>query len=207
MPDISHEIAERLIEFGQSLFGSKHGWKTRFAEYLGMDIQGLNPYLKGQKPGNFIQDRLRSVNAPVEWIMTGEKQDDRKDSIPLMQIPVYAHINAGAKKWVVAEQPVEHIGIPYNADKTRFGLIVKGNSMAPEINDGDIVIVSEKAHVKNGDLAVVEWDDGETHLRVVTFQKEMIVLSSNNAAEYPPLFTDKKRIHKMLRVMQHIRNY
>jgi repressor LexA len=196
----------RLIEFGQSRFGTAHGWKKNFAEALGLPRQGLNPYFNGIKPGNKLQEKLRAIGCDIEWLMTG-RDKDVKDAITLMQIPVYAHVNAGAKRWVVAEHPVEHIGIPYNADKTRFGLIVKGNSMAPEINDGDIVIVSEKAHVKNGDLAVVEWDDGETHLRVVTFQKEMIILSSNNAAEFPPLFTDKKRIHKMLRVMQHIRNY
>lgn len=206
------QVAERLVQFGQSKFGTKHGWKTKFAAALDMKLDSLNPYLNGDRlPGNVLLARLRNqLDAPNDWIMYGEKKgkdEELNTVIPVMYVPVYAHVNAGVKKWVVSEDIVEYIAIPKNPDNTQQGLVVKGNSMADEINDNDIVIVSEKAAIKNNDLAVVEFEDGERCLRRVTFDKNNIILTSKNSAEYPSMIVHKTKIRRLYRVMQHIRKY
>jgi SOS-response transcriptional repressor LexA len=209
MPKTLPDYTIRLIEFGQSRFGKKHGWKTKFAAALGMNRQGLNPYFAGVKPGNILQDRLRELKCDMEWLLTGKKSEEKEvgETIPLMNVPVYAHVNAGEKKWVVSEDIVDYIAIPKSSDSTLFGLIVKGDSMYDEISDGDIIIISGKVEVKSGDLCVVEWMDGDRHLRRVTFDKNNIVLASKNNELFPPIITHKSKIRKLYRVMKHIRNY
>ncbi|MBW7887417.1 MAG: hypothetical protein H3C35_03525 [Bacteroidetes bacterium] len=183
---------------------------SNFSKALDMSSQNLNKYLNGkQRPGALLQSKLRGLGCDIEWLMTGKTSGENEvsQSIPLMNIPVYAHVNAGEKKWVVSEEIVDYIAVPKSSDSTLFGVIVKGNSMYPEISDGDTVVLSAKAEIKNGDLCVVEWEDGDKHLRRVMFDKNNIVLTSKNEHQYPPIITNKNKIRKFYRVMKHIRNY
>ena len=211
MKTYGEQVAERLCEFGQSKFGKKRGWRTRFAVALEMELQPLNPYLNGERlPGNVLLARLRNyLNAPTDWIMYGEAKDEQKNElfIPTVTIPVYAHVNAGTKKWVVSDEIVDYVGVPKSSDTSLKGLIVKGNSMADEIKDGDIVIISDRAEIRNNDLCVVEFDDGERNLRRVTIDKHNVILTSNQGEEYPLLIVAKSKITKLYRVMQHTRKY
>lgn len=156
-----------------------------------------------------MRERLILLGCDIEWLISGKPslENEIGQPIPLTNIPVYSHVNAGEKKWVVSEEIVDYIAIPKSSDKTLFGVIVKGNSMHDEISDGDIVVLSAKAEIKNGDLCVVEWEDGDRHLRRVTFDKHNIILTSKNEHQYPPIITHKNKIRKLYRVMKHIRNY
>lgn len=212
MKTYAEQVAERLVKYGQSLYGNAHGWKTKFAIALEMDLQSLNPYLKGERlPGNVLQARLRNyLNGPVEWILYGEEKDKKQSAesfIAVMSVPVYSHVNAGTKTWVVSDEIVEYIGVPKRSDDTLKGLIVKGQSMAPEISDGDVVVISEKAEVRKNDLCVVEFNDGERCLRRVLIEKGNAVLSSNKSDEYPTMIVPQSKIRALYRVMQYIRKY
>lgn len=212
MKTYAEKVADRLCQFGQSRFGDKHGWKTKFAVALEMDVQGLNQYLLGVRlPGNVLQARLRNyMNAPIDWIMHGDDHSNtepKESIVPLSSVPVYAHVNAGTKNWVISDEIVEYVGVTKVSDDSLKGLIVKGQSMAPEISHGDIVVVSEKAEIKKNDLCVVEFNDGERCLRRVLIERGTAVLSSNQAEEYPPMIVAQDKIRKFYRVMQHIRKY
>ena len=204
----SKEIGRRLRQFAVDRFGTV----AHLERELKLAKNALSQYVTGRNtPGPLLQEKLRHVGCDIEWIATGKKPHQEKHiipgAIPLMQIPVYAHVHAGQKNWVLIDNPTDFIGIPVSHDKTQIGLVVKGKSMSPEINNGDVVIVSEKAHVKSGDLCIVEWDDNERHLRRISYQKDMVVLSSNNSVEYPPIIAPKTKIHRILRVMQHVKKY
>ncbi len=156
---------------------------SKFAAALEMKPQALQSYLGGgSKPGNKMQGKLRDLGCDIDWLMTGKISNESEigDIIPLMNVPVYSHVNAGSKKWVVSDEIIDYIAIPRSSDNTLFGLVVKGDSMYDEIKDGDTIILSGKADIKNGDLCVVEWIDGDKHLRRVAFDKNNIVLTSKN---------------------------
>lgn len=102
------------------------------------------------------------------------------------------------------EDVVEYIGIAVSGDKSRFGVIVKGDSMSPRVNAGDVVVVSETQEVRNGDLAIVLWNDGECALRIVNFSGENITLSSMNLTKYPPTIVNKNNVHRLLRVVMRV---
>lgn len=82
MPTLKDKKAqiERLLKIGQDRFGSKFGWKAKFARALGMTPQQLNDYLSGRiSIGTEMQTRLRGFGADIEWLMTGKDSQLKKE--------------------------------------------------------------------------------------------------------------------------------
>lgn len=68
-----------------------------------------------------------------------------------------------------------------NAEEYRY-LIVKGDSMAPYIRDGDLALVHLQASLKNGDLGVVLYGDGEATLKEYRYSDGAVTLVPFNSA-------------------------
>ena len=64
-----------------------------------------------------------------------------------------------------------------------FCLICKGDSMAPLINDGDIVFVKEQPSVNKGEMAVVSLDNEVTLKRVYQSGDKITLVAINQAYE------------------------
>jgi SOS-response transcriptional repressor LexA len=205
----STNISNVLRQFGEKNFSSM----SAFARALGMRPTDLHKYYRDKNPlpiGATMRERLASVGLTSEFIEEQIAGGETKINLPrvaLVQLPVYQSVSAGTKGNLIMEDIVEYIAVPKSGDDTRFGVIVKGNSMSPRINPGDIVIVSEKQEVRNGDLAIVNWIDGEFNLRVVTFSGDNVVLTSENQSKYPPVIVAKENIHRLLRVVLRIEKF
>ena len=182
---------------------------TSFATALEMRPQTLNNYLSGNaRPGGIIQARLRNLGCNIDWLMTGKEATiDLRHEVRLTEIPVFEFVRAGTKTMQLKENPSQHIPVVKSNDDSRFGIVVRGNSMDPEVKEGEIVVVSKKAEVASGDLCVVVFDDGETCLRRVHFHDHSVTLTSANEAKYPPAFHKKSEIEFIWRVMQKVTHY
>ncbi|TAK51481.1 MAG: XRE family transcriptional regulator [Bacteroidetes bacterium] len=67
--DENIEIGRRLRQFGEDKFGTM----AEFAKSLGILPQNLNQLLNGERrPGIRMQERLRNLGCPIEWLMYGE---------------------------------------------------------------------------------------------------------------------------------------
>lgn len=198
------KIAQIIREFGEKNFASQ----SEFARAMGMRPTDLFKYTSAKNPlpvKATMRERLASVGLTSEYI-TQRLEGGNKDPIPLprlklIDVPVYQSVSAGTKGEILMEDVVEYVGIPMTGDDSQFGVVVKGNSMAPRVNNGDVVIVSQKAEVRSGELAIVFWNDGECALRVVHFSGDNVSLSSENPAKYPPIIVSKSNVHRLLRVM------
>lgn len=106
------------------------------------------------------------------------------EPLPTMAtIPLVGSIACGTP--ITAEENIEaHIGIPA-AWRADFALTCKGDSMAPKIQDGDIVCIRKQAEVENGEIAAVRIDD-EATLKRFYRQGDTVLLQAENPA-YPPL--------------------
>lgn len=67
-----------------------------------------------------------------------------------------------------------------------FGLRVHGNSMAPDIKDGDIVIVRKQDTAEEGDIAVVTENGQRGTVKKIHYRADGLTLQSLNP-EYPPI--------------------
>jgi repressor LexA len=122
------------------------------------------------------------------------------DDVPLVTIPVYEHVHAGASNMPILEGPSEYITIPKTSDKTRFGVRVEGDSMEPVVVAGDIVVVSQSEEVRTKDLCLVNFSNGEYILRHVAFHGDTVVLDPANR-KFEPTVVERKKIKSILRVV------
>lgn len=191
------KIAERLKLFINNNFD---GSTRALAKAIGLREQALYDYVNGvTKPGAKMQNRLRGVNCDIEWLMTG------KDSTTSMQTkesnlrPVYASIPAGKGSITKAHS---YLDAPPNVHDEGKGywIKVKGDSMTPRFNDGDMIFVNPALEVRSGDIAVVYWNDHQDGaIKKVHIEKNNIVLTSLNS-NHPPSIVPMKSVSAMARI-------
>jgi SOS-response transcriptional repressor LexA len=199
------EIAKRLRSWVDANFPSVAEFARRTKKPSQFWYQYFNA---SRKPGNEAQALLRSVGCPIEQIITGVKKENEPfETIPLMKIPVYQYVKAGGTAMVLKETPSEYIFTIKSNDASLFAVVVKGNSMFPEIKEGDIVVVSKNQEPRNGDTCIVVFEDEQTCLRKVYQHNHQIMLTSINESEYPPASYKKYEIKSIYRVVQRITNY
>ncbi|HEY5615118.1 MAG TPA: S24 family peptidase, partial [Bacteroidota bacterium] len=89
-------------------------------------------------------------------------------------------------------------------DTNAFALVVKGNSMAPRIEDGDVIVVSPKQEARSGDISVVRVNEEDTVKRV-KIEAEFIQLVPLNP-EYEPMVVRKKDVSFVWKVVRVIKS-
>ncbi|MDD3429144.1 MAG: XRE family transcriptional regulator [Oscillospiraceae bacterium] len=68
-----------------------------------------------------------------------------------------------------------------------FYLIVKGDSMMPRIQDGDLALVHRQPTLENGDLGVIVYGEGEGTLKKYIRRNNAIILQPFNPAYQPQI--------------------
>lgn len=79
---------------------------------------------------------------------------------------------------------------------TYFGLKAQGDSMYPQIIDGDTLIIKQTTTVNSGDIAIVKVNGDEATCKKVIFNDYGITLVSFNSA-YEPMIYSKDDIEKL----------
>ncbi|MBS6935694.1 MAG: helix-turn-helix domain-containing protein [Clostridium sp.] len=116
--------------------------------------------------------------------------DDMKDvpqgfrPLPTMRkIPRVGRIACGEP--ILAEENIEtYDNVPDNW-KADFTLICVGDSMAPKIQDGDLVAIRQQEQVENGQIAAVLIDNEATLKRVYVYPDKLILRPEN--PDYEPI--------------------
>ncbi len=124
-------------------------------------------------------------------------QDTTKKSSGV-SIPIVSTIVAGMPADAY-EDPLGYEEISHDLAKTGdfICLKVKGDSMAPVIQDGDLVIIRQQNDVESGDIAVVRINGDEATLKKVQKSEDGITLIAYNPAVYEPHFYSNKEIEEL----------
>lgn len=112
------------------------------------------------------------------WLLTEHNDtsaETEKNSIPpgflplpeMAQVPLVGRIACGTP--ITAEQNVEQIVSIPAAWRATFTLMCKGDSMAPRIQDGDLVAVRSQPEVENGEIAAVRIGEEATLKHVYVY--------------------------------------
>ena len=100
----------------------------------------------------------------------------------IYKIPVYATVSAGFGAYA-DDNIIDYIPMiinnPYDVPDT-IGLRVKGDSMYPKIEDGDIIVVRKQESVDSGDVAVLLLDGDDGLVKKVEYGSDWIELHSFN---------------------------
>lgn len=193
------------------------------AKKVGVATRTLQRWEKGEQvPDSLHLMKLaRATGVKPEWLLTGEgemylppkesgniyhlqnKTNLRK--VTTVDIPLLSSVPAGKTTAIYHPEYVErYVTVDYLNDSNAFALIVKGASMSPKIEDGDIVVVSPHSEVRNGDICVVRVKD-EDVLKKVKIDSTHIHLIPLNP-NFEPVSVKKKDVAFVWKVVRVIKN-
>ena len=124
------------------------------------------------------------------------------------RLPVYGNVSAGkgcytdtdVVAWEVADEK-------YDSDEY-FYLLVTGDSMSPDIKDGDYALVHSQDYIESGQIGVCVVDD-EGFIKRIEYGEDSLTLVSINPY-YPPRKFEKydmNNVHIIGRVIETKRKY
>lgn len=123
----------------------------------------------------------------------------RTDSSSYVPVPVVGSVAAGYT--ALAETDIigyELVDTSVLTDGYEYAwLKVKGDSMAPLILEGDLVLIRLQEEVDSGDLAVVIVDEEDGVIKRVQYSTNKVTLVSENADKYPPRVFSGKDVNRL----------
>ena len=123
-----------------------------------------------------------------------ENQDVNSNKSKAVKIPVLGDVAAGIPIEAVEDiLDYEEIDEDLASKSEFFGLRIKGNSMSPRIQSGDVVIVRVQPDAESGDIVIAKVNGDDACCKKLQKHDEGISLISLNP-EYEPMFFSKKDI-------------
>ena len=193
--NMSDRIKERRIKMSltQEELGAKLGLqKSAIAKYENGRVENIKR--------SVIQKMADVLDCSPAYLMGWD--DIPKTSSALssrtVRIPVYGSVSAGPGCF--AEGNIEEfIDIPEEMARHGefFGLRVKGDSMEPDIKEGDIVIVKKQEdlpHEGKTVIAIVNGDEGFCK-RLAKYADGLSLFSNNSS--YPPRYFSAKEVRDL----------
>ncbi len=196
--------------------------QAELAAKIDVATRTVQRWEKGEQvpDSNFLMRIAKGTGVIPHWLLTGEgemfpapgKQHNvlpiatsRYRKVRLISLPLLASVPGGVPNLIFHPDHVERfITVDDVRDPNAFALEVKGNSMAPRIEDSDIIIVSPKLEPKSGDICVVRVEDEDTVKRV-KIENQFIHLIQLNP-EFEPMAVRKRDVTFMWKVVRVIKN-
>ena len=127
-----------------------------------------------------------------------EKRKRTASTTTSILIPVLGRIVAGEPIDAITDIIDYEEITPRMAQKGKhFALVVKGNSMEPTLQEGDVVIVRQQPTVENGEIAIVLVNGNEATVKEVKEAPAGITLIGHNVAVYTPHFYTREQIESL----------
>lgn len=130
----------------------------------------------------------------IDYILGNETEKPISKGI---KIPVLGKVIAGIPIEAVEEiLDYEEITQDMASHGEHFALQVKGDSMEPQMFDGDIIIVRKQSDVDNGSIAVVLVNGNEATIKKIKKQSDGIMLIPSNP-NFDVMFYNNHQIQQL----------
>lgn len=164
------------------------------ADYLGCSTVVYSRYETGSRePSMDTLTRLADYfNVSIDYL-TGKSDIPRNGGV--VRIPVVGHVVAGIPTSAIEDIiDWEEIDEEMARRGDYIGLRVKGDSMYPEIKDGDIAIIRRQDTIETGDIAVVFVNGDDATIKKIKKMDDGIMLIGFNTTVYEPHFYNRDEI-------------
>lgn len=202
-----------------------NGKNTVFASLIGVSEANVRNYKNGVMPkADFLEKIARSFDININWLLTGEgnmlrtesekeenisvahPSDSPTEGIPL--IPISAMAGAFTGEQTVLEYECERFVVP-TFKGAEFLISVKGSSMYPKYNSGDIVackrLPMDDIFFQWNKVYVLDTDQGPLIKRVKPGSDKDHVLIVSDNERYEPFELPLNRIYHVALVIGVIR--
>ena len=195
--------------------------QAKLAAKLDVATRTLQRWEKGEQvpDSNYLLRLAKVLSVTPHWLLTGDGSMHTSDvsekilpmtighykKVDLISLPLLSSVPGGAPSLMFHPDYVEkYITVDNIHDSSAFALEVKGNSMAPKIEDGDIIVVSPKVEARSGDICVVRVSDEDTVKRIKIDEQLVYLIPLN--PDYEPMAVKKRDVAFMWRVVKVIKN-
>lgn len=186
-------IAQNLKKYTSSIT------QGQLSEMTGIPASTISGYFAERSTPNAgqvqkIADALGVDKADIDPRFSAPAATRKKG----VKIPVLGYVAAGipfeAIENVIDEEEIDEV-LASKGDF--FGLVIHGESMEPEICDGDTVIVRKQETCESRQIAIVLINGYDATCKIVHRQPDGILLEGINRDVYTPTFYSNEAIKKL----------
>ena len=175
--------------------------QRELANFLKVAPSTISMYESGQREPNFevLESLADFFNVDLNYLLGKSDKTTKlmiEDSQPLqgLKIPVLGTVAAGIPISAV-EGILDYEEVPqsWESQGEFFALKIKGDSMEPRMESGDVVIVKQQSDANSGDTVIVLVNGDDATCKKLQKTDNGIMLVSTNP-KYPPMFFSKEDI-------------
>lgn len=175
--------------------------QRELSEYLKVAPSTISMYENGQREPNFevLEVLADFFNVDMNYLL-GKTDKTTKliiDKPQGLKIPVLGTVAAGIPISAV-EDILDYEEIPQSWENQGefFGLRIKGDSMQPKMDDGDVVIVRQQSDANSGDTVIALVNGDDATCKKLQKTENGIMLVSTNPNYLPMFFTNEEIVTK-----------
>ena len=181
-----------------------HMTQQEVANRLGITRQAYCNYEQGlREPEYTTLCRLAEVlHCPLGRLLGYESQFEPAYG---SRIPILGTVKGGFDR--MAQQELEGYELAeVSSPEEYFFLRVTGDSMAPQIQEGDLMLIHSQDTIESGEVGVVLLENEEATVKRVVFSGRSVILQPFNNA-YTPLVVESGSCRVLGRVVRTIREW
>lgn len=179
-----------------------HITQEKLASIIGVARSTIAMYETNKSEPDFsiLQKIADYFNVSVDYLLG--RESSKASQSRGVKIPVYGEIAAGIPIEAIEDIiDFEEITPELAASGEFLALSIKGDSMAPRIQNGDVVIIRRQEAVENGDIAAVMVNGDSATLKRVKAESNGLWLLPLNPAFDPIFYTKKECAEKPVRIL------
>ena len=173
--------------------------QRQLAEFLKVAPSTISMYENGQREPNFevLESLADFFNVDLNYLLGKTNKTTKiildSESSKGIKIPVLGTVPAGIPITAV-EDILDYEEIPKSWENQGefFGLKIKGDSMYPTLENGDVVIVRKQSTADNGDTVIVMVNGDDATCKRYERSDTGIMLIPNNNAYAPAFYTNEE---------------
>ncbi|MFQ2091063.1 LexA family protein [Aeromonas taiwanensis] len=179
--------------------------QQKLGELIGANRASVSQWESGDvsPSADYLVALARVFDVSPHWLSTGKGSPEPSNVEPAVipqgsRVPVISYVQAG--QWrEMSEQAsgfdgnVEYVMASLNIGPRGFGLWLRGNSMAPFFNEGDLVIVDPDEAPRPGDYVIAS--NGKDEATFKKFRPRGIDENGQEVFELVPLNDDFPTLH------------
>jgi len=160
--------------------------QSQLAKVIGVSASTISMYEIGKREPDFETEEKIADYFNVSLSSLRGKNEVQRPT----RVPVLGRVAAGIPMDAI-EEIIDYEEIPeaMSRDGEYFGLKIKGDSMEPRIQNGDVVIVRKQSDADDGDLVIALVNGNEGMCKRLKKMQSGIMLLSNNPAYDPYVFS------------------
>ena len=175
--------------------------QRELANFLKVAPSTISMYESGQREPNFevLESLADFFNVDLNYLLGKSNKTTKlmlEDSQPPqgLKIPVLGTVAAGIPISAV-EDILDYEEVPqsWESQGEFFALKIKGDSMEPRMESGDVVIVKQQSDANSGDTVIVLVNGDDATCKKLQKTDNGIMLVSTNP-KYPPMFYSNEEI-------------